>query len=105
MNYPFGCLGQTSSAIIPLAAMRLLIKEGRVQDAVEKFMLVAQLYSLRGDASAAIRLLSRVTQMAPMDLSIRGRLIELLTAQGRVDEAIQQYIDLAEIYNLSLIHI
>jgi tetratricopeptide (TPR) repeat protein len=77
----------------------LLIKEGRVQDAVEKFMLVAQLYSLRGDASAAIRLLSRVTQMAPMDLSIRGRLIELLTAQGRVDEAIQQYIDLAEIYN------
>ncbi|HNT54958.1 MAG TPA: tetratricopeptide repeat protein [Anaerolineaceae bacterium] len=77
----------------------LLIKEGRVQDAVDKFMLVAQLYSLRGDAAAAIRLLARVTQMAPMDLAIRGRLIELLTAQGRVDEAIQQYVDLAEIYN------
>jgi len=76
----------------------LLIQEGRVQDAVEKFLLVSTLYSLRGEADQAIRLLTRVTQMAPMDLSVRERLIELLTAQGKVDAALQQYVDLANVH-------
>lgn len=76
----------------------LLAKEGRVPDAVHKFMLVAQLYNLRGEAIQAIRLLERVLQLAPMDLSVRSQLIELLTAQGRMDDAIQQYMDLAGIY-------
>lgn len=76
----------------------LLLQEGRVQDAVDKFMLVGTLYTLRGEADQAIRLLTRVTQMAPMDLSVRKRLIELLTAQGKVDGALQQYIDLANVY-------
>lgn len=76
----------------------LLIQEGRLQDAVEKFMLVATLYTLRGEADQAIRLLTRVTQMAPMDLSVRDRLINLLTAQGKIDAALQQYLDLANVY-------
>ncbi|MGD0708615.1 MAG: hypothetical protein ABSA51_09190, partial [Anaerolineaceae bacterium] len=61
----------------------LLISEGRTTEAVEKFLITSQLYSLRGEAAQAVRLLNRVTQMAPMDLSIRSRLIELLTSQGR----------------------
>lgn len=76
----------------------LLAKEGRTQEAVLKFMLVSQLYNLRGEATQAIRLLERVLQLAPMDLSMRSQLIELLTAQGRMDDAIQQYMDLAGIY-------
>jgi len=76
----------------------LLAQEGRLPEAVQKFILVAQLYSLRGETTQAIRLLERVLQLAPMDLNVRNQLIELLTAQGRVDEAIQQYIDLASIY-------
>lgn len=76
----------------------LLISEGRTTEAVEKFLITSQLYSLRGEAAQAVRLLNRVTQMAPMDLSIRSRLIELLTSQGRTDEALEQYVGLADIY-------
>jgi tetratricopeptide (TPR) repeat protein len=76
----------------------ILVKEGRTSDAVHKFMTTADLYSLRGDSAQAIRLLTRITQMASMDLSVRSRLIELLAAQHRVDEALQQYVDLAGIY-------
>ncbi|TLN20229.1 hypothetical protein FDZ74_05580, partial [bacterium] len=76
----------------------LLIQEGRTQDGVDKFMLVATLYALRGEADQAIRLLIRVTQMAPMDLAVRRRLIELLTANGKIDGALQQYVDLANVY-------
>ncbi len=76
----------------------LLLEEGRVQDAITKFMLVCDLYSLRGEVNQAVRLLRRVTQIAPMDLSVRTRLIELQTAQGNVDDAIQESINLADIY-------
>lgn len=76
----------------------LLALSGQANEAVTKFLLVAQLYNLRGEAGQAIRLLQRVIPMAPMDLSIRSHLIELLRAQGRVDEALQQYTDLGEVY-------
>ena len=76
----------------------LMIQEGRTQDAVEKFMLVSELYYLRGEPGQAVRLLKRVIKMAPMDLTVRSRLIEILTAQNQIDDAIQQYIELADIY-------
>jgi tetratricopeptide (TPR) repeat protein len=76
----------------------LLLEQGRMQDAVEKFLLVAELYNLRGESAQAIRLLSRITRVVPMDLVVRSRLIEALNSQGRVEEAIEQYIELAEIY-------
>ena len=78
----------------------LLIGEGRVMEAVEKFMLVANAYNIRGETMQAINLLRRVTKLAPMDLAIRGLLIDLLKASGRLDDAIQQYMDLANVYYL-----
>lgn len=75
----------------------LLISEGRVSEAVEKFLLVASLYNLRGDTSQAIRLLQRVSKLAPMDASIRRSLVELFKASGRVDEAIQELTNLANV--------
>ncbi len=76
----------------------LLALDGQSQEAIEKFLLVASLYNLRNEVGQAIRLLQRVTKMAPMDLSVRSSLIEMLRSQGRVDEALQQYMDLANIY-------
>ena len=76
----------------------LLLAEGHIQAAVSKFLTVAQLYNLRGEASQAIRLLTRVIQMAPLDVSVRSALIDLLIAQGRIDEAMQQYQELGDFY-------
>lgn len=78
----------------------ILISEGRIMEAVEKFMLVANAYNIRGETIQAITLLRRVTKLAPMDLSIRGLLIDLLKSSGRLDDAIQQYMDLANVYYL-----
>ena len=76
----------------------LLIQEGRTQDAITKYAVVAQAYSVRGEAAQAISLLRRVVQVAPMDLSARSQLIDQLAARGQVDDAISEYIDLADIY-------
>jgi tetratricopeptide (TPR) repeat protein len=76
----------------------LLLQQGRTQDAVSKFLIVADLYNLRGEGTQAVRLLTRVTQMAPMDLKVRNRLIDILANQGKVREAIQECVKLAEVH-------
>lgn len=78
----------------------ILITEGRIAEAVEKFLQVSRLYTIRGETAQAIRLLSRVTKLASMDLTVRHSLINLLKSIGRNDDAIQQYIDLANVYYL-----
>jgi tetratricopeptide (TPR) repeat protein len=76
----------------------LLIREGRTQDAMTKFTIVANAYSVRGEGAQAINIFKRIIQLSPMDLASRTRLIEQLTARGQVDEAIGEYMDLADIY-------
>ena len=76
----------------------LLIREGQTEDAIAKFTVVANAYGVRGEPSQATKILRKIIQLAPMDLSSRTRLIEQLIARGKQDEAIAEYLDLADIY-------
>ncbi|MGD0877116.1 MAG: tetratricopeptide repeat protein [Anaerolineales bacterium] len=76
----------------------LLIQEGRTQDAITKYAVVAQAYSSRGEAAQAVSLFRRIVEVAPMDLSARSCLIDQLAANGQVDDAIGEYVELADIY-------
>ncbi|MEJ5225007.1 MAG: tetratricopeptide repeat protein, partial [Anaerolineales bacterium] len=76
----------------------LLIREERIPDAISKFSVIAHAYSVRGETGPAINLYRRILQLAPMDLSVRTLLIEQLTARGQQDEAIAEYIELADTY-------
>lgn len=85
---------------LPLHAQmaEVLAKEGRLQDAVEKIMVTSCLYDLRGETEQAIQLLSRGAQIAPMDIAIRGKLIDFYKIQGRTEAALHQYFDLGNVY-------
>jgi tetratricopeptide (TPR) repeat protein len=76
----------------------LLIRENHMQEAIAKFSTVAQAYSVRGEAAQAAKMLKRVVQLAPMDMNARSKLIDQLVARGQVDDAIREYIELADIY-------
>ncbi len=76
----------------------LLLKEGFLQEAIQKFSIVAQVYNVRGKADQAVRLFRRIIQLNPMDLSVRSLLIDSLVLQGSVDEAIREDLDLADTY-------
>jgi len=76
----------------------LLLNETTSRKQFRKFSLVAQVYSMRGETAQATQLLRRIMQLNPMDLAVRSRLIEALMAQGKVDDAIREQIDLAETY-------
>lgn len=76
----------------------IMMREDQPSRAVDKFLLISQLYNLRGEAGQATRLLHKVTQVVPMDISIRKQLIHLLEAQGELNDALQQYLELANVY-------
>ena len=76
----------------------LLIQENRLPDAIAKLSVVARAYGVRGEVGHATKLLRRIIELAPMDMSARSRLIELLLARGQVDDAITEYLELADIY-------
>jgi tetratricopeptide (TPR) repeat protein len=76
----------------------LLVREDHTEEAIAKFTTVAQAYSVRGEAAQSAKMLRRVVQLAPMDMVARSKLIDQLVARGQVDEAIREYIELADIY-------
>ena len=73
-------------------------KTGQTDLAVAKYLIVANTLYARGDARQAMTIYQRVLRLAPMDTTIRSKLIELLIAYGQIDRAIEQYLALADTY-------
>lgn len=76
----------------------LLVRENHTEEAITKFSVVAQAYSVRGEAAQSAKMLRRVVQLSPMDMVARSKLIDQLVARGQVDDAIREYLELADIY-------
>lgn len=76
----------------------LLHKQGYAQEAMEKYNIVAEAYSARGEASQAVAFLRRVIKTSPMDMKARARLIDHLVAQGSMDDAVREFLDLGDLY-------
>jgi tetratricopeptide (TPR) repeat protein len=76
----------------------LLIQDENVTDAITKLSVVAHAYAVRGESNQATRVLKRVIQFSPLDLEARTRLIDQLEASGQVEEALTEYLELADLY-------
>jgi tetratricopeptide (TPR) repeat protein len=85
---------------LPLHSMmgEMLVKQGDLPAAAEKFQVVARTYSIRGEAQQAVSLYRRITELSPMDMNARARLIDQLTTSGMTSEAIAEYLQLADVY-------
>lgn len=77
----------------------IMMREGRVRQAINKYNTIAKTYLVRGENDRAASILSEVLEMAPLDISVRESLIELLESEERWDEALDQYIDLADTHH------
>jgi tetratricopeptide (TPR) repeat protein len=76
----------------------LLFQQGFIQEAIDKFNIVARAYSIRGEASQATNLMRRIVQVNPRDMDARKQLVEHLRSQGQIDEALKESMELAEVY-------
>jgi tetratricopeptide (TPR) repeat protein len=76
----------------------LLMEENKVDGAVTKYLAVADVYTVQGKTERALTMLRKVIDLQPMNIEIRQRQIDLLEEYGKKEEAIQEYINLAEVF-------
>ncbi len=76
----------------------ILIATDRLEAGLNKLAAVAETYRVRGEIAQATDIYTRILDLSPIDLNARARLIELLAQQDRTDEALAQYLQLAELY-------
>ncbi len=76
----------------------IMLKAGRTEAAIEKLRVIAETAIIRGDGSQSVEIFQVILTHSPVDIPIRLRLIDLLTQQGRLDEALQEYLELSELY-------
>ena len=91
---------QRAPNYLPLHSLmaELLIEDKRVPEAIAKLSVVARAYGVRGEVTQATKLWRRIIEQAPMDMSARSQLIDLLAERGQVDDAIHEYLELAQVY-------
>ncbi len=77
----------------------IMTREGRLRNAVAKYNTIARTYLARGENERARMILQNVLEMAPLDVAVRESLIELLEMEEKWDEALDQYIDLADTHH------
>lgn len=76
----------------------ILVAEHKPEVAAVKYKVVANTYQIRGEANRAARLLGQVLKLNPVDIDARAQLIRLLVDQGKTEDALTQYLELAETY-------
>ncbi|MFP4322654.1 MAG: tetratricopeptide repeat protein [Anaerolineales bacterium] len=77
---------------------QIMMELSRVEQAMQKFNLIARTYTLRGDDTKAADILKQAIRIAPADINLRLSLIEMLESQARWPEVLTQYINLGEAY-------
>lgn len=70
------------------------------QMAVEKYSLISRLYLLRGEMRQGARMIEEALKINPMDVALRTQLIDLLTEQDMITEALSHYMALASNYEV-----
>ncbi len=76
----------------------VMARQGRRGVASEKFTTIANTFQVRGDINSAAAAFERVVELAPLELSTRARLIDLLKRHGQIDRSLEHYIAMGEAY-------
>ncbi|MBX3080004.1 MAG: tetratricopeptide repeat protein [Anaerolineae bacterium] len=77
---------------------QILMEEGKTQEAITKYNLVAGSFLARDDMASASSILYEVIKVAPADVGLRTSLIELLERQEKWDQVLDEYIGLGRAY-------
>lgn len=76
----------------------MMIRDGRVQEGVNKLITIGETHAARGEHDRSVEVMAKVLQHSPVNVEIRKRLIAHLLGIGRQDEALEQYMEMAEIH-------
>jgi tetratricopeptide (TPR) repeat protein len=76
----------------------ILLQQGQFNAALDKFNTVARSYEIRGEVNRAIGMYRRISDLSPINTQSRSRLIGLMINNGQNEGAIEEYLQLSEMY-------
>jgi tetratricopeptide (TPR) repeat protein len=76
----------------------LLYKLHEKQAAIQKYKIIAQTYTSRGESTRAVQMLRHAVSLMPMDMDLRKLLIDNLKTMGQSEDAIRENLLIADIY-------
>lgn len=76
----------------------ILIQRGNSVGGMNKLRTIARAHKVRGEIPQAAQMFKRIIRHSPIDISARKQLIQLLAQQDRAEEALEHYIELADLY-------
>ncbi len=77
---------------------QILVSMGLVDEAVSKLVSIADTYRVRGNIRPAMAVYQRASKLAPVDIGVRTKMIDLCVSHGEIDQALEHYLVLADSY-------
>jgi tetratricopeptide (TPR) repeat protein len=87
-----------SSLLLHVRLADVLLKMDHPDAAIEKYLTVAKVYLIRNQLDKAINVYQKILRLAPMDVTVRSKLIDLYISNRNFEEAVDQYLTLANSY-------
>jgi tetratricopeptide (TPR) repeat protein len=76
----------------------ILRESGHLEEAIEKFQVVARTYETRAQMPQALATYQSILETSPLDMPTHRRVFELLVQYGRIDDALVQSLEMADAY-------
>ena len=76
----------------------ILLKQDHPDAAITKFLAVAKVYLIRNQLEKAINIYQKILRLAPMDVTVRSKLIDLYISNHNLEQALDEYLTLANSY-------
>lgn len=76
----------------------ILLKQEHTDEAVNKYLYIARVYLMRHQPDQAVNIYQKILRLAPMDVTVRTKLIELYISHHDTEQALEQYLILADSY-------
>ena len=91
---------QYAPTYLPLHSLigDILLKQDNQAEALAKMSVIADTFQVRGESDQATGMYKKIMKLSPMDVNAHNRLINHLISQGQTDDALVEYIKLAELY-------
>ncbi|MBI1882544.1 MAG: tetratricopeptide repeat protein, partial [Chloroflexi bacterium] len=91
---------QKAPTYLPLHARLadILLKQEHIDEAINKYLYIARVYLMRNQPDQAVNIYQKILRLAPMDVTVRSKLIELYIAHNEAEQALEQYLTLADSY-------
>lgn len=95
----FHAIGQAPDYLPLHHLLATLFQENdNIERSITKLRIIARTHEIRGETPQARATYQEILQLSPLDLEVHQRVIDLKIQHGRIDAALQQYLELADAY-------